>query len=154
MNENWTSTEDLALQRARSESSRLLGSSIDDLNLTKESAQRGYTVNGVPFPPIENGEITAIELTGADESYQSDVLDGTELWTVDLDALIEVEGPLLKQDVSEIPEAGTVVDAEWNRHYMMVSFPLTVRLRYDVRVDSAETTDGQLVDVTLVAAAK
>lgn len=150
-NEAWSpAADDQALHYAQAQTSKLVGASLDDLNLLKEVSLRGHTVDGVPFPPVEEGDITAVDLTGVDEAYQSDVLDGTELWTVDLDASIEVEAPLHKQDVNELPEEGTIVDPDWNRHYMLVSFPVHARLRYDVRTDGEDVTDGQLVDVTLL----
>jgi hypothetical protein len=144
------STEDLAFQHARAQTSKLLGWSLSDLNLSNDSALRGSTIAGRSIPPIEGAEITSVELVGDEDAHLSDVLDGTELWTVDVEASITVEGRVHKRDVDELPETASVLNADLSRRYVMVSAPLLVRLRYDVRAEATEEVEGQLVDATLL----
>lgn len=144
------STEDLAFQHARAQTLKLVGWRFSDLNIFNESALRSFTIDGMPIPPVEDAEITSVELSGDEDAHLSDVLDGTELWTVDVEASITVEGRVHKRDVDELPETASVLNSDLSRRYVMVSVPLLVRLRYDVRAEATEEVEGQLVDATLL----
>jgi len=71
-NEAWSpAADDQALHYARAQTSKLVGASLDDPNLLKDVALRGHTVDGVPLPPVEEGGITAVDLTGVEDADNS-----------------------------------------------------------------------------------
>jgi hypothetical protein len=125
-----------------------------DVELSTPMTFQGISVDAaVPLPQIDNGSVQAIEVLSdrVDAQLVDTFDDTTEIWSVTVDAIADIIGPMLRADYAISRADVYIYDADWNDHYVIAGTELYLRLRFDVRVETiGESAEAELVDVSVL----